>query len=151
MFGKRVMRGSVFNPPTVFENGPKSLIFNRTGKNVNTYSYLLKTLLPKLKFLEILLKCVDMKTVRKKSKAVFLCKKRIKVTQTVKNVARISMFIVLLVIFKDCGLPLLFSIIMVCFIMIDGTKSLLPVVRVDQEQEEEVCDLDFLIRVTNLN
>ena len=73
-----------------------------------------------------------------------------KVMQTVINVARISMFIVLLVIFKDCGLPLLFSIIMVCFIMIDGTKSLLPVVRVDQEQEE-VCDLDFLIRVTNLN
>ena len=46
--------------------------------------------------------------------------------------------------------PLLFSIIMVCFIMIDGTKSLLPVVRVDQKQEE-VCDLDFLIRGTNLN
>ena len=104
-----------------------------------------------MKFLEILLKCVDMKTVRKKSKEYLSRKKRIKVTQTVKNVARISMFIVLLVIFKDCGLPLLFSIIMVCFIMIDGTKSLLPVVRVDQEREEEVCDLDFLIRVTNLN
>ena len=136
-------------PPQCLKMVPRVSFLIEPEKTWN--SSLLKTLLPKLKFLEILLKCVDMKTVRKKSKAVFLCKKRIKVTQTVKNVARISMFIVLLVIFKDCGLPLLFSIIMVCFIMIDGTKSLLPVVRVDQEQEEEVCDLDFLIRVTNLN
>ena len=39
-----------------------------------------------------------------------------------------------------------------CFIMIDGTKSLLPVVREDSKgRRRRCCDLDFLIRLTDLN